>query len=88
MACMTVSTMSSRDFNQDVSGAKRAADAGPVVITDRGEPAYVLLRHDTYRRLAGGGPSIRDMLDMPGTEEIDFDPPRLGGGIFRPADLG
>lgn len=84
---MAVTTISSREFNQDVSHAKRAANNGPVIITDRGEPAYVLLRHDEYRRLAGGGPSIRELLDQPGVEEIEFDPPRLGGGIFRPADL-
>jgi prevent-host-death family protein len=83
---MTVTTLSSREFNQDVSRAKRAADKGPVIITDRGEPAYVLLRHDEYRRLAGGGPTIRALLDQPGLEDIEFEPPRLGG-LFRPADL-
>jgi prevent-host-death family protein len=71
-----------------MSLAKRAADKGPVVITDGGEPAYVLLRHDDYRRLVGRGPSIRDLLDQPDVEQIEFDPPRLGAGIFRPADLG
>jgi prevent-host-death family protein len=84
---MTITRLSSRDFNQDVSRAKRAADEGPVIITDRGEPAYVLLRHDAYRRLLSGGPTIRKLLDLPGVEDIDFEPPRLGGGIFRPADL-
>ena len=43
---MTVVTLSSREFNQDVSRAKRAANEGPVIITDRGTPAYVLMRHD------------------------------------------
>ncbi len=80
-------TISSREFNQDVSRAKRAADKGPVVITDRGEPAYVLLRHDTYRRLTGDNPSIRDLLAEPGVEDVDFDPPRLSGSIFRTAEL-
>ncbi len=84
---MTVTTISSREFNQDVSRAKRAADEGPVIITDRGEPAYVLLRHDAYRRLTAGAPSIRELLAEPGVEDIEFDPPRLGEGIFRPADL-
>lgn len=81
------SKISSREFNQDVSRAKRAADRGPVIITDRGEPAYVLLRHETYRRLIGGGPSIRELLSLPGAEDIEFEPPRLGVGLFRPADL-
>ena len=57
---MPTTTLSSREFNQDVSRAKRAAEDGPVIITDRGQPAYVLLRHDAYRRLAGGGPNILD----------------------------
>ena len=51
---ITVTTISSREFNQDVSPAKRAADEGPVILTDRGEPDYVFLRHDAYRRLTGG----------------------------------
>jgi len=84
---MIVTTISSREFNQDVSRARRAADNGPVIITDRGEPAYVLLRHDFYLRLAGDEPTIRELLDRPGVEDIEFDPPRLGEGIFRPADL-
>jgi prevent-host-death family protein len=85
---MTVTRLSSREFNQDVSRAKRAADKGPVVITDRGQPAYVLMRHDAFRRLTGRAPTIRALLDQPGVEDVDFDPPRLGSGIFRPADLG
>lgn len=83
-----ITRLSSREFNQDVSRAKRAADQGPVVITDRGRPAYVLMRHDAFRRLTGRPPRIRELLDQPGVEDVDFDPPRLGGGLFRPADLG
>jgi PHD/YefM family antitoxin component YafN of YafNO toxin-antitoxin module len=84
---MVVTRISSREFNQDVSRARRAADLGPVIITDRGEPAYVLLRHDAWQRLAGEEPGIRELLDLEGVEDIDFEAPRLGGGIFRPADL-
>ena len=84
---MTVTTISSREFNQDVSRAKRAADTGPVIITDRGEPVYVLLRHDAYRRLTSDSPNIRELLAEPGVEDIEFDPPRLGEGLFRPAEL-
>jgi prevent-host-death family protein len=84
---MTTTTMSSRDFNQDVSQAKRAAESGPVVITDRGRPAYVLLRHEAYRRLVGKSASIRQLLDQPGGADFEFDPPRLGAGLFRVPDL-
>jgi hypothetical protein len=85
---MPSTKITSRDFNQDVSRAKRAADDGPVIITDRGIPAYVLLRHDAFQRLTADAPSIRHLLDHPGGEEIEFDPPRLGPGLVRPADLG
>ena len=84
---MIVTTISSREFNQDVSRTKRAADEGPVIITDRGKPAWVLVRHETWQRLAGESPTILDLLALPGVEEIDFEPARLSGGIFRPADL-
>lgn len=84
---MSITTLSSREFNQNISRARRAADAGPVIITDRGKPAYVLLRHESYQRLTGGGQTIRELLDLPGVEGIDFDPPRLSSGLYRPADL-
>jgi prevent-host-death family protein len=84
---MKVTKLSSREFNQDVSRAKRAANKGPVIITDRGEPAYVLMSHDAYKRLAGGDVSLLDLLYYPGAEQIDFDPPRLNDGTFRPIDL-
>lgn len=84
---MKVTSITSRDFNQDVGLAKRAAEAGPVVITDRGRPAYVLMRHAAYRRLVGERSSIRDMLDQPDSHDFEFDPPRLGTGLFRAPDL-
>lgn len=79
--------ISSREFNQDTSRAKRAAEAGPVIITDRGEPAYVLLRHEEYRKLTGKGSSIVEMLAMNEGDDIDFEPPKLGQGVFRAAEL-
>ena len=85
---MPITTISSREFNQDVSRAKRAADGGPVVITDRGRPAYVLLRHETYQQLAGASPNILELLAHPDAAGIEFDPPRMGPGIFRLPDLG
>jgi prevent-host-death family protein len=69
--------ITSREFNQDVSRAKRAAAKGPVVITDRGKPAYVLMTHEAYERLSGKGKSILEMLAMPGMEDIEFDPPKI-----------
>ncbi len=84
---MSVTRITSREFNQDVSGAKRAADQGPVIITDRGEPAYVLLRHEQYRRLRGKRRSLVELLDQPAGRKVEFEPTRLGEGVFRPAPV-
>ena len=72
---MTVTTLSSREFNQDTSRAKKAAVRGPVFITDRGKPAHVLLSIEEYQRLTGMHRKIADALAMPGIAEIEFDPP-------------
>ena len=53
MTAEATATFTAREFNRDVSAAKRAAADGPVIVTDRGQPAYVLLGIDDYRRLAG-----------------------------------
>lgn len=83
---MKITTLSAREFNQDTSGAKKAASAGPVFITDRGRPAHVLLSIEEYRRIAGGHRKIADALAMPGPADVEFDPPRVNIGI-RPADF-
>lgn len=57
--------VSSREFNQDVTQAKRAARFEPVFVTDRGRPTHVLLSMDAYRRLSGPSETIVDMLAMP-----------------------
>jgi prevent-host-death family protein len=66
-----MATFSAREFNRDVSGAKRAADEGPVVITDRGKPAYVLLSFADYNDMRDHR-SILDVLQM--REDVDFEP--------------
>jgi hypothetical protein len=85
---MTITTLSSREFNQDTRRAKKAAEAGPVFITYRGRPAHVLLTIEDYQRLVGGGSSIIDMLAATaGTEDVECTPPSAKVGV-RPADLG
>ncbi|MCK6451163.1 MAG: type II toxin-antitoxin system Phd/YefM family antitoxin [Alphaproteobacteria bacterium] len=85
---MAVTTLTSREFNQDTSGAKKAARRGPVFITDRGRPAHVLLTIEDYQRLAGGSMSLAEALAQRGVADFAFEPPRLRKGIFKPADLG
>lgn len=83
---MPITTVSSREFNQDASGAKRAASKGPVIITDRGRPAHVLLTIEAYQKLTQKTASIAELLAMPGVADVDFEPPRVGR-MARPADL-
>ena len=77
-----MTTISARDFNRDVSAAKRDAERGPVVITDRGEPAYVLLSIDQYRGLTGSGEDVVDRLSMDDDVDVDFEP--LDVGVVDP----
>jgi prevent-host-death family protein len=84
---MTVTTMTSREFNQDTSRAKKAAAKGPVIITDRGQPAHVLLTIEEYQRLTGHAMSLVEALAQPGDGDFAFEPPRAGG-LVKPADLG
>lgn len=77
--------VTSREFNQDVSAAKRAADEGPVIITDRGDPAYVLLTIEEYRELTGDGMDLVDRLSMgESADDIDFVPAPLTLGLKVP----
>jgi len=84
---MSVTTISSREFNQDVSRAKRAAATGPVFITDRGHTAHVLLSIEEYQSITDQKASIVELLAMPEAAEIDFDPPQAGKALYRPADF-
>jgi prevent-host-death family protein len=83
---MAVTTLTSREFNQDTGGAKKLARRGPVFITDRGRPAYVLLTIESYRRLTCGNVSLAEALAQTGNTDFEFEPLRVGG-IFKPPDL-
>lgn len=63
--------VSSREFNQDVSAAKRLARDEPVFITDRGRPTHVLMSISAFRGLSGQRESIVDLLAWPGASRID-----------------
>lgn len=74
---MTITTISSREFNQDTGRAKQAARKGPVYITDRGRTAHVLLTIEDYQKLTGRTPLLADALHLAGAADIEFDPPKL-----------
>ena len=84
---MSITTLSSREFNQDIGKAKRAAEHGPVVITDRGKPAYVLLDIDDYQAMANQTPSIVELLAHPAAAEIEFEPDKLNEPLSSDINL-
>ena len=76
--------MSSREFNQDTSGAKKAAEQGPVYITDRGRPAHVLLTFEAYERLVGPHRALDLLAEPDGVAEIEFVAPK-SADLAQPA---
>lgn len=84
---MSITTLSSRELNQDIGRAKRAARNGPVIITDRGKPVHVLLSYDEYQRIIGQQENIVDQLGLPsGIEDVEVEFPR-SCELARPADF-
>ena len=82
---MTITTLSSREFNQDLARAKRSAGDGPVIITDRGTPAFALLSIADYRRLSGASRRICDTLAIDGADvDLPLEKARIEP---RPVDL-
>jgi prevent-host-death family protein len=73
---MSIKTLTSRELNHNVGRAKKAAEDGPVVITDRGKPSHVLMTYEEFQRLTGRHRNLAEALAMPGLSDIDFDPPR------------
>ena len=83
---MPITTLSSRQFNQDASFAKKAAQNGPVIITDRGQPAHVLLTFEAYRKMARVNTRIADLLAASDATGIEVEFPRVRD-LARPAGL-
>jgi prevent-host-death family protein len=83
---MASSTLTSREFNQDTSKAKKAAKDGPVFITDRGRPAHVLMTVEEYRKVTRTEGNILDLLAMPEGADLDFEFPKLDIRL-RPIDF-
>jgi PHD/YefM family antitoxin component YafN of YafNO toxin-antitoxin module len=84
---MNIHTISSREFTRDVAAAKQWAADGPVFITDRGQPAHVLLTIEEYQRLTGSRRSLAEALAMEGGGDIEFEPPKADLRLRVP-DLG
>jgi prevent-host-death family protein len=85
-AAMRITSLSSRELNQDFSRAKRQAADGPVFITQRGRPAYVLLTIEEYQRITRERRDVADAVAMADKTDIVFDPGQVTIDI-RPADF-
>lgn len=70
-----MTTITSREFNRDVSAAKRAAEHGPVTITDHGRPSHVLLTAAEFARLSGALESVGDRLWSRDGIQVDLELP-------------
>lgn len=83
---MSIHTLPSRDFARDVGNAKRLAADGPVFITDRGRPAFALLKIEDYYRISGKAEmSLLELMDsMPRSDDIAFEAPRAEIGLQIP----
>ncbi len=62
----------SREFNQDVSQAKRVAALEPVFVTDRGRPTHVLMSIGAFRQIVGQTETMVDMLAMPDAGDVEL----------------
>jgi prevent-host-death family protein len=76
---MSITTMSSRQFNQHAGEAKKAARHGPVIIMDRGRPGHVLLSYAEYKKISHQHTRLSDLLPLSSVADIDFEVSRSGG---------
>ncbi len=84
---MQLTTISSREFNHNTSKAKRNALNGPVIITDRNHPSHVLLSIKDYQNITEQKESIINLLSMPSSTDIEFNPEKLSAPLYQPVDL-
>jgi prevent-host-death family protein len=77
-------TITSREFNRDVSAAKRAAESAPVTITDHGRRSHVLLTAAEYDRLLARTELVGTRLQMVAGDAIDLPLPNRARESSRP----
>ncbi|UPA24501.1 type II toxin-antitoxin system Phd/YefM family antitoxin [Shinella oryzae] len=75
---MDFASMTSADFNQNPSKAKKVANDGPLVITEHGEARYVLVRYSDFRDHWRRPKSLYDALNHADSSfDDDFTPERV-----------
>lgn len=84
---MVTHTVSSLELARDPSGTTRLAIEGPVFITERGKPQFVLLTIDDYDKLGGSfhEASLLELVNsMPRTDGIDYEPSQVAVELGAP----
>lgn len=82
--------ISSREFNQNFSQARKAAESEPVIITNRGEPALVLMSYAEYQsQKQQPQKSIAEMLGAadPAVADIELEIPPRSKAQRRPVEF-
>lgn len=67
-------TLTTREINGDIARAKRAAEDGPVFITEHGRPSHVLLTYASWQELSKGAPTLLDQLGNDAAAAVRFQP--------------
>lgn len=84
---MSITTISSRTFNQNVTEAKRSALKQPVFISDRGTVTHVLLNIEHYKEITRNAANILELLAMPEVEDADLEALPLKDNFLKPEDF-
>ncbi|WP_422139892.1 type II toxin-antitoxin system Phd/YefM family antitoxin [Endozoicomonas sp. ALC020] len=84
---MSMTTITSRTFNQNVTEAKRSALKQPVFISDRGTVTHVLLNFDHYKEIIRNAANILELLAMPEAKDVDLVAEPLKDSFLKPADF-
>ena len=83
--------ITSREFARHTYRAQKEAEKSPVVITNRGRPAHVLLSYADYQKLTGGRRSALEALqslNYPDTAaDIEMEIPPRSKAQRQPMDF-
>lgn len=64
-------TTTSKEFNRQASALRRSASREPLLITERGRPAHVLMSYAAYQALQAPVQSVADALAMSVPDALD-----------------
>lgn len=80
--------MPSYNFARDLTNVKKAANTGPLVVTDSGRSTYALIKIEDYYRLTGIKPkTLLSIMDAIVGGNFEFEPPKIAGNDLKPVDL-